>query len=324
MSSSLIRKIFTSVFPPPHFLEMPTIGLDITDDIVRYAELKRVGSHYELGFFGEEKIAPGVVEGGYVNDKMALTAVLAGIQKKQGKRYVIASLPEEKTYLFKTSIPMMPEKDIYNALQFKIEENVPIVLAEAIFDYSVSVPPKETDTSLEVVVSAIHSKVVANYLEVLHGAGFVPLQLMTESQAVAHISITPGDSGVYMVVALRRHKAIFLIVSKGTIHFTSTVALERNLTNSENIGPIIQAEIQRLLLYWEGKGGHERVHTIMLSGAYIAGGLDAHLARSFAVPVTLVDAWKNIAPLNEYLPQITRQESQEYIPVLGLALPHEQ
>jgi type IV pilus assembly protein PilM len=137
MSSSLSRKIFSNIFPPPNFLQMPTVGLDITDTSIRYVQLKHTGMHFEVGTYGEQTIPKNVVEEGYIKDKMALTAILSDLQKKHNFRYVVASLPEEKSYLFKTSIPFMPERDIRNALQFKIEENVPIAMADAIFDYTV-------------------------------------------------------------------------------------------------------------------------------------------------------------------------------------------
>jgi Tfp pilus assembly PilM family ATPase len=323
MSSSLSRKIFSDFFPPPKFLQMPTVGLDITDDIIRYVELKHVGSHFEVGVYGEVAIPEGVIEEGYIKDKMALTGILSTIQKQHGFRFVVSSLPEEKSYLFKTSVPMMPEKDIRNALQFKIEENVPIALADAIFDYNLIKTPQKGDAELELAVTAIHSKVVSYYLEVIHAAGFVPLRLMTESQAIARVVISHTDPHTYIVVALRKTKAIFLIMSGGTVHFTSTVALAAEGTTSGQVLVLVHDEIQKLLSYWQSHGGGTSVEQIIISSSSSLDLLATQIAHATGIPVQAADAWKNIAPVGEYLPEITHTESQEYIPALGLALPYD-
>jgi Tfp pilus assembly PilM family ATPase len=323
MSSSFSRKIFTDFFPPPRFLEMPTVGLDITDDIIRYAELKRVGAHLGMGVYGEVKVPSGVIEEGYIKDKMALTDILSTIQKQHGFRFVVASLPEEKSYLFKTVIPMMPEADMRNAIQFKIEENVPIALTDAIFDYALIKHPQPEDAELQVAVTAIHSKVVSYYLEVIHGAGFVPLRLMTESQAIGRVVVAPTDPHVYIVAALRKTKAIFLIISGGVIHFTSTISLLGTETSTEQIAGPLQDEIQKLISYWQSHGEGKVIEQIIISCSSTMKGLTDQIARSSGISVRIADAWKNIAPVGEYLPQITLDESQEYIPVLGLAMPHD-
>jgi type IV pilus assembly protein PilM len=355
MSSSFGRKIFTDHFPPPKFLEMPTIGLDISDEVVRFAELKRVKQHFELGMYGEKKIPTDVIEEGYIKDKAALVKLLQSIQQEHNLRYVVASLPEDKSYLFKTQIPYMPEKDIRGALQFKIEENVPVALADAVFDYTLMKVPQPGDTTIDVTVTVLHIKVVLSYLEVLHEAGLMPLQFMTESQAIARVVIPSGDTDTYILAAIRETKTILLIVSDGTIHYTSTVAMGgndialslkkefgasdeevQNIRNGKmikdknemlmslvNTSSVLRDEIQKLILYWEGKGTGSSIQHIVLSGSDTLLGLDAYLARSFTIPVTVADAWKNIASLNNYLPQLTHRESLDYIPVLGLGLPHD-
>jgi Tfp pilus assembly PilM family ATPase len=46
-------------------------------------------------------------------------------------------LPEEKAYLFTTSIPKVAQKDIRSAIEFKMEENVPIPASDLVFDFLV-------------------------------------------------------------------------------------------------------------------------------------------------------------------------------------------
>jgi hypothetical protein len=172
-------------------------------------------------------------------------------------------------------------------------------------------------------VTAIHSKVVSYYLEVIHGAGLVPLQLMTESQAIAQVILPHGDPHAYILAALRETKAILLIVSGGTIHFTSTIALSSDPESPDMIVTALHDEIQKLISYWQSHGESQQIEQIIICGSRGAEGLDIPIARTLNMPVHVADAWKNIASLNDYLPQITNKESQDYIPALGLALPND-
>lgn len=206
MSSSSFKKLFSAVFPPPRFLEMPSVGFDISDEVIRFAELKRSGSHYDIGIFGAEPLPKDIIEEGYIKDKEGFAKVLGSLRKKHNLTFIKASLPDEKAYLFKTQIPVMDEMDIRGAIQYKIEENVPLSLKDAVFDYRIiSRSQKADDGSLhmDVGVTVMHAKVVTNYINAFHAAGLIPLELRTEAQAIAHTIIAGRD--ICRAPARRRH-----------------------------------------------------------------------------------------------------------------------
>jgi type IV pilus assembly protein PilM len=175
-----------------------------------------------------ETIPDDVIEEGYVKNKEALTAALSSLQKKHGLRFVNASLPEEKAYLFKTQIPYMDVADIRNALRFKIEENVPVPLADAVFDYRFVKEPQKGDTQIDIGVAVIHAKVVSSYLDVIHAAGLVPLEFRIESQAIAQAVIPHGSKDTGILVAVRETKTVMAIISHGVIQYSTTVAVGGN------------------------------------------------------------------------------------------------
>ena len=96
----------------PRFLEMPAVGLDISDNAIRFVELIRKGTSFVPRFCGEIEIAPGIVVSGSIIKKDELIKALSNISKKNGYHFVKASLPETKAYVFNTSIPNVPEADI--------------------------------------------------------------------------------------------------------------------------------------------------------------------------------------------------------------------
>lgn len=354
MRSSLIRHIFTSLFPPPRFLEMPAVGLDISDEVVRFVELKRVRGHFELGMFGEKKIPPDVVEFGYIKDMPALTKLLLELRKEHNLKFVKVSLPEEKAYLFRTNIQRMEESEIRGALQFKIEENVPIALASAVYDYKMIKGTDQPDGQMDIGVTVIHRKVVDSYLSVIQNAGMTPIELRTEAQAIAHTFVSPNDQSAYIIIGVRETKTVLAIISNSVVQFTSTLpiggkaiveSIAHQFEDTEKKAPgtgdkastemfqslvnaasVLRDEVQKLFTYWEGHpivNEGRKIERIVLSGSNAMAGLDGYLSSSFSIPVEIANAWKKVASVNEYIPPINLKESLDYIPAIGLALPYD-
>ena len=53
-------------FPVPKYLELPTVGIDISDNFIRYVELTKVGGAIKLGKYGKKVLDEGKKE--YVGD----------------------------------------------------------------------------------------------------------------------------------------------------------------------------------------------------------------------------------------------------------------
>jgi type IV pilus assembly protein PilM len=220
----LIERFF-KVFPPPQFLAMPRVGLDIADEAIRFIEFVRGKDGLEIGRYGEKKLPAGVVEAGYINEMKALTEALVSLKKEHHLSFVKASLPEEKVYLFKAEVPTGTMAEMRANIEFRLEENVPVAPQDAIFSYEIIQSDTVKAGMTHLGVSVLPQKVVKTYLEVFEAAGLFVLDFETEGRAIKRALVNPGDKGTYMLINFTERRTGVFIVSEGAVLFTSTLAI---------------------------------------------------------------------------------------------------
>lgn len=300
------KKLFADILPPPRFLEMPSVGLDISDERIRFLEIVKNKNGLVFGRYGEKNIPPGIISVGRVKNPTELKRILAGLKDEFGLDFVRVSLPEERAYLVKIEVPKVPESELRESIGFHLEEHVPIPAEEAIFDYLVIKESKTKKGFLEVAVSAIPKKEVDVYLELFRGTGLTPLSFEIEADAIGRAVIPEGDKGTYMVMDFGKNRSGIYIISEGATRFTSTIDIgsealtkiiknnsgagasasevekiknERGLSKSKDNQELFSAlietvsvfrdEINKHYLYWhdyEQSGGDKNIEKIILSG----------------------------------------------------------
>jgi Tfp pilus assembly PilM family ATPase len=326
-----LKKILTYC-PPPTFLEMPAVGLDVTDEAIYLVELKRSNGSFTLGKYGEKILPKGMIDGGRINDVEGLTEILKDLKNEYGLEYIRASLPEEKTFLFRTEIPYTEDnKQIKSSLEFKLEENVPIPPSEAIFEFDVIDPPHERADHLDVSVSAVPEKVISTYAKVLRAAGLTPVSFEVETRAIAKSVVRKGDLGTILIVDVGATKTGVYIVSGGVLRFSSTlsvdVSVEALSDDRETMGLLaVVAEIARIHLYWnthndKSKEVNPRIEKIVLCGQIAQTiKLDQYVARKLQIPVELANVWCNVNSFENYIPAVGFSKSLDYAVAVGLVL----
>lgn len=237
-----------SFFPTPRFLSMPAIGIDISDQSVKFIELKSTKKGIVLSKYGKRDLEKGIVEKGRIINKQKLASVLKEIREETKYDYVHVSLPEEHGYLFQSEVESNIDEDqIRSVLEFNLKEEVPLSPQQAVFDYVV-VPrqkvitykspfeekeTKETEDVKKIIstskgvntvsVSAYPKSVISEYVESFEGAGFKILSLEIEARAIARSVIEKGDDETYMIIDIGRSQAGLSVVNRGVVLFTSTL-----------------------------------------------------------------------------------------------------
>jgi len=82
------------------FFSQPAVGLDISDDSIKYLELSKVDNIFSLGRWGEIGIPLGVVDDGELKDPNELFNILQYLRQQLGLRKVNATLSGNKAHLF--------------------------------------------------------------------------------------------------------------------------------------------------------------------------------------------------------------------------------
>ena len=351
---------FAEVFPPPSFMTMPSIGVDISDASLKYVQFRRSGHRLNLLQWGDLAIPQETVKRGALINKDALTTVLKELKKKTNVPYVRISLPEERAYLFETTIPRSTAlKDIRSALEFRLEENVPISPRDAFFDYAVVAANQESH-ELEISVSVYARDTIIGYYEACRGAGLVPVSFEVEARAIARAATPVGDSGTYMIVDFGQTRTGVGIMHKGALMFTSTIDVGgQQLSDAlrRQIGPKEEAELTQIkneqgllrsgdgldihttllsaiaalkdelnmrINYWNvrSENTHERsIQKIILCGGSVnVAGLPEYLTEELEIPAERAMVWQNAFSPNDVVPPISRRYSYGYATAIGLAL----
>ena len=97
-----------AIFPPPNYMRMPSVGIDISDTSLKYIFFKpsaHADRNFDLVHYGDIEIEAGAVERGVVNDVGKLAKAMAAVKAATKIDHVRISLPEERAYIFETEIP---------------------------------------------------------------------------------------------------------------------------------------------------------------------------------------------------------------------------
>ncbi|MFH1462366.1 MAG: type IV pilus assembly protein PilM [bacterium] len=220
-------------------LKPEAFGLDISDLSLKIVKLKKRGSSLSLASFGEAPIRPGVIKAGEVKDEKALTAIikksLTGIKGENLKtKYVVASLPEEKSYLQVIQMPRLAKEDLKSAVIYEAENHIPLPIEQVYLDSQVIAPVKNHLDHFDVLIAALPRSIVDSYYSCLIGAGLKPIVLEIESLAIAR-ALTKDKLGLHplALIDLGATRTSLMVFSGRSLRFTSSILVSsRKFTES--------------------------------------------------------------------------------------------
>ncbi|MDB5259725.1 MAG: pilM [Candidatus Taylorbacteria bacterium] len=354
----MIAETFFKLFPTPKFLDMPYAGLHISDDAIRVIQFSHGRHSLEVVKHGCRLLSPGIVEAGYVKDEKALSKLVSELASELGITFVRVSIPEEKMYLFKTDIAASDEKQISQNIEFKLEENVPLSPADALFYFDVI--PSAAGGKRSAMVSVAPRKVIDAYLNVLADAKLTALSFEVEAKALARAFVPKGSGETELVINIMSKKTGIYVICEGIVSFTSTVswggdAVTEVIEKAFDIKPaeaiemkksagfhdgkdtkkilaaiqdsvaVLQKEIYKVYTYWIEHGeGCKDINRIVLCGADAQlVGLISHISPDPKIPVDIGNVWQNAFSSDKYIPPISHEESLDYAVAAGLALPQQ-
>lgn len=351
------------LFPAPQLMAFPCVGVDVSDTSLKYIAFECASASHRaltIRHWGDVDIPVGVVERGNVPDSAKLAEVLREMRARTKTEYIRMSLPEERAYLFETTVPAnTPRKEIRGLLDFHLEENVPLSPRDVYFDYTiVARDPKTKDH--RVVVAVYAQSTINSYYEACEQARVVPLSFEIEAQAVARAVVPRTGEGTYMIVDFGKTRMGVGIVHKGTLMYTSTIEIagtqlsdeirdvrgdisESEITEikntkglartagNEQIADILAKHVKNMadeiatrIHYWGARSidAEERAlrKVYLCGGSANLHGLPEFLTKTLEIPTERAHVWENAFSLETYVPDIPRRFSYGYATAIGLAL----
>lgn len=226
LKARIMSSVLSRILPPPAYITMPSVGVDISDTSLKYIAFEptvREGIDRKLKLWGDISIPNGILQRGQLDKPEQLVIVLKEFKSITKAEFVTVSLPEERAYLFETTIKRdVPLKEIRSLLEFKLEENVPIPSKDVIFDYVIIPGDSETRT-MQIAVAAYGKETVLKYYDACKEAGLRPISFEVEAQAMARSVISNDISGAVMLVDFGKTRTGIGIVYKGILLYTSTI-----------------------------------------------------------------------------------------------------
>ncbi|MFA6524565.1 MAG: pilus assembly protein PilM [Candidatus Paceibacterota bacterium] len=354
----MFRNLYYKFFPTPSFLAEPSFGLDISDESLKFVELVATKKGLRVGRYGERKIPSGVIESGKIKEPKRLEEILSSLRKEEGLKSVRVSLPEEQIYLFKLKLEKLGLKSIWEGIELSLEEHVPIMTQNAIFDYKII---KEYDEYFDLQVAVIPRNIIETYLSIFKNSGLSVSSFEPEVQAISRAVVKKGDLGTYMIVDFGDNRTSISVISQGVVVFTSTLdmggvmlsraiqknfkisfeeaeklkvnyGLQRNVPDKEifqvllNSLSVLCDEISRHFLYWHTHKDEEEKDRPSIKKIILCGGdsnligLPEYFSVVIKTQVDVANVWVNILDIKKDVPEIDFKQSLSFATALGLAL----
>ena len=224
---SVISKRISGILYPPF------LGIDISDLTIKFAKISkdREGINKKIDYFGEINIEKGLVSEGEIKKEKELIDILKNNlkdlrNKKISEKFVVASLPEEKSFVRIIQLPKLKPAEIASAVRWELEANIPLLVEQVYFDYEIINSPEIPLDHTDVLITAFPRLTVDSYISVIRSAGYYPLAIELESQAISRTVITNDlINDAVIIVDIGMTRTSFMVFGGGSIILTISIRL---------------------------------------------------------------------------------------------------
>lgn len=334
MFSDILKKI-DIFFPTPKFLSFDLVSLDISPRCIRLMKLKkdkhgftphvykevRLKNKNELSTFGSKKDIN-------TESYAEVIEVLKNLKKEFKLEYVVVSLPETNTYIYRTTLPAESASDLASAIRYKLEENVPLRTEDVNFDYLVIDTNKDGNEDLDVIVTVFPKEIISLYTKILKMSGLFPVSFQSESISLFRSMVKKGDREPYMLLRFLKDQVNVGLVEDGAVQYASIIQADsEKIVNDfdSKEAEHLNESLNKMLIFWftsrKDLVQHKKIETALITGEYSTSeGLKDFLERKLKIDVEFANVWSNCFSLDEYIPEINKKDSLNYPVAIGLAI----
>lgn len=203
--------------------DLPKIGIDIGSVSIKMVELVPMGKD-KWKLMGAASIpSPAGGVAGAVGNLTVISQSIAKIAKEVGMkvRRAVVSLPEEQVSSHVVEMPLMSDDEVENALQWQVEQYIPISADKATWSYEV-IKRDQAAGTMEVLLVAAAKNLVNSYIQAIEQAGFEVVAMETELAAVARACVLV-DYPLAIMVDIGAEGTDIGVVSYGQLVFSRTI-----------------------------------------------------------------------------------------------------
>ncbi len=203
---------------------LPRIGIDIGTTSVKMVELVPAGKDkWKL----ESAVSMPSIVGGVLanqNNLPAFSQILVKMKKEAGikSQRAVVALPEEQVSSHIVELPLMSETEAKQALQWQVEQYIPIPADRAVWSYQV-IRRDQNAGGMEVLLVAAAKNLVNAYINIVEQAGLEVVAMETELMATSRSEV-PADYPLSLIVDVGSKSTDMGVIQKGQLVFARTVA----------------------------------------------------------------------------------------------------
>ena len=339
------------------------VGLDIGSSAVKAVALRRTSRGREAVAVGREPMPRGSIVDGDIVDPDVVTEVIRRAFEGNGirARRVATAVSGNAVIVKRITLPLMDEDDLAESIRWEAEQHIPFDTRDVNLDYQVLKAGGDpaNRASMDVLLVAAKREKIAEYADVVHGAGGVPVVVDVAAFALQNafeinygmdtarvtMLVNAGASGMNVNVVEGGQSLFTRDIAMGGDAYTEALRSELGLSfedaerlkqgqavdgaSSEDADPIVGAISEHLLLeiektfdFFKATTSAERIDELVVSGgsAAVPGFLQV-LETRFAVPVSPFDPFRRIVhdPAERGVDRYGESDSAAAVAV-GLAL----
>ena len=155
------------------------IGLDIGTSGVRAADVLVAKRPVTLEGFGQVSLPPGAVRDGEIADAGLVADALTQLWKRAGLRNkkVNVGVANQHVVVRAIDLPQMDEDELRGALQFQVQEHIPMPVEDAVLDFQIldEYVTESNERMMKILVVAAQKDMVASIVETVTRAGLDPV-----------------------------------------------------------------------------------------------------------------------------------------------------